>query len=66
MNISISVYSDYYNDGANITNIVRDLLENYSLDTEEIKIYPIELQAANETWTGTGYEQRLSFKVKAV
>lgn len=63
--ISLSVYSDNYNEGAYIANLIRSILEEYSLENEDIKIHPIELVASNEYYSENGFEQRLVFSITA-
>lgn len=59
--LSISIYTDNYNEGAYISNIIRDILEGYHIENQYIKIHPIALTSASETFTGSAYEQRLTF-----
>lgn len=63
--ISLSVYSDNYDESAYIANLIRDILENYCFENEEIKIHPIELINSNEYYSENGFEQRLTFSVTA-
>lgn len=63
--ISLSVYSDNYDEAAYIANLIRDILENYNIENEDIKIYPLELINANESHSENGFEQRLTFSVTA-
>ena len=61
--LSVSVYSDNYNESIYIANIVRSLLENYSYENDDIKIYHIELSSVNEYFSNNAFEQRLTFSV---
>lgn len=63
--ISISVYSDNYDECVYIANLVRSLLENYYIETEEIKIHPIELSSSYESYTENGFQENLVFNVTA-
>ena len=61
--LSVSVYSDNYNESIYIANIVRSLLENYSYQNDDIEIYHIEMSSINEYFTNNAFEQRLNFNV---
>ena len=63
VSLSISVYSDNYNESIYVANIVRSLLENYSYKNEDILIYHIELASVNEYFSNNAFEQRLYFNV---
>lgn len=63
--LSLSVYSDNYDEAAYIANLVREILENYTIENEEIKIHPIELVNSNEYYSEGCFEQRLTFSVTA-
>lgn len=63
VSLSVSVYSDNYNETIYIANIVRNLLENYSYENNDIKIYHIELSSINEYFSNNAFEQRLNFNM---
>jgi hypothetical protein len=63
ISLSVSVWSDNYNESIYIANIVRSLLENYSYENDDIKIYHIELSSVNEYFNNNAFEQRLTFNV---
>lgn len=66
ISISINVFSDNYDESVYIANLVRDLLENYSYEDEEIKIHPIELISCYENYSENGFQQNLIFSVTAM
>lgn len=66
VSFSLSVYSDNYDDSANIANIVRDILEDYRLENESIKIDSIELVSTYEAYSENGFMQTLTFSTTAV
>ena len=59
--LSVDIFTDNYNEGAYISNLIRDILECQHLENQYIKIHPITLIASNELYTGSAYEQRLIF-----
>lgn len=63
--LSITVYSDNYDEALDAANIIRDLLENYSYRSEEIKIDAIELINTYELVESDIFEQVLIFSVTA-
>lgn len=63
--ISVTVYSDNYDESVYIANIVRDILEGYNLETEEIKIHPVELLSCYEAYSENGFQQTLTFNITA-
>lgn len=63
--ITISVYSDNYDEAITIANIIRDILENYNTETEEIKIHPIELISSSEYYSENGFVENLTFSLTA-
>ena len=64
--ISVTIYSDNYTTGAYLINQVRDSLENYTLENDEIKIYPIEMVACTESFTSDMFMQQITFNVTTV
>ena len=65
ISISLSVYSDNYNESAYIANLIRDIFENYTYEDEDIKIHPIELTNSLESVNNNVFEQTLIFSVTA-
>lgn len=64
--ITVTIYSENYPNSAYIANEVRDSLENYSLENEDIKIYPIELISCFESFGDDMFSQQLNFNVTVV
>lgn len=65
ISISITVYSDNYNEGLYIINLIRDILENYHEENEEIKIHPLEIVNSTEYYSEGVFSQTLTFSVTA-
>lgn len=63
--ISISVYSDNYNEAVYIANLIREILENYHEENEEIKIHPLEIVNSTEYYSEGAFSQTLTFSVTA-
>lgn len=63
--ISVSIYSDNYDESVYVANIVRNILENYNIETEEIKIHPIEVIGSYESYSENGFQQNIQFSVTA-
>lgn len=63
--LTVNVYSNDYEESVNIANIVRNALENKSIENENINIDPIELQSCNESFSEDGFRQQLSFTMTA-
>ena len=64
--ITVTIYSDNYPNSVYIANEVRDSLEFYSYEDDDIRIYPIELISAFESFGDDMFMQQLSFNVSAV
>lgn len=63
--VSVHVYSNDYSQSIDIANIVRNALEWQTVENEDIKIHPIELQSCYESFNDDGYCQTLTFNVVA-
>lgn len=63
--ISISVYSDNYDESVYIANLVRNILEDYRYSGEDILIHNIELNQSYETYSENGFQQNLVFTLTA-
>lgn len=63
--ISINIYSDNYDESVYIANLVRNILEDYRYQNEEILIHNIELGSSYETYTENGFQQNLIFNITA-
>ena len=63
--VSFSVWSEIYDEAVEIANIVRDILENYSYQDEDIKIYPLELTYTSEAYANDAFQQLLTFSTTA-
>lgn len=63
--LSLSVYSDNYDEALYIANIVRDILEDYRYDGEDIIIHNIELGQSYESYSENGFQQNLIFNITA-
>jgi len=63
--VSISVYSDNYDECITIANLVRNILEGYYYSNNEITIHPIELSSTYESYSENGFLQNLIFNITA-
>lgn len=63
--ISVSIYSDNYNETLYAANIIRNAFEGLSGQNEDIKIHAIELANSYETLSNGVFQQNLSFNITA-
>lgn len=62
--LTYRVYSDNYDQGVEIANIIRNLLEHKQLVVEnEIKINEIRVAGMYETFSDNGFCQQISFQM---
>lgn len=66
VSISVTVWSDNYDECAYIANLVRNALENVRIKNDEIKIMDVELASAYEAYSNDAYQQNLVFNITAV
>lgn len=59
--ISLDIYTLDYTEGTEITNIIRNIFENKSLTTDEIRISDIYVSYINESWAEDAYRQTIQF-----
>lgn len=65
ISLSISIYSDNYDESVYIANIVRGILEDYRFQNNDILIHNIELGSSYETYSENGFQQNLIFNITA-
>jgi hypothetical protein len=61
--ISLDIYTLDYTEGTEITNIIRNIFENKSLKTDEIRISDIYVSYINESWAEDAYRQTIQFNM---
>ena len=59
--ISLDIYTLDYTEGTEIANIIRNIFENKSLKTDEIRISDIYVSYINESWAEDAYRQTIQF-----
>lgn len=64
VNFRIDVYSDKYDQAADIADAIRFALEGWVLQDSSIRLTNITLTSANEDWVTDAYEQSISFKAE--
>ena len=64
VNFRIDVYSDKYDQAADIADAIRFALEGWVLQDSSIRLTNITLTSANEDWITDAYEQSISFKAE--
>jgi len=64
VNFNINVYSDKYEDGANIADAVRLALEGWILQDESIRLENIQLTSASEDWSYDTCMQSMNFRAE--
>lgn len=62
VSFTITIIGDSYNEMIEIANNVRDAVENYYLQDENIFIHPISLTSAYEDFNDDGFVEQLSFE----
>ena len=63
--VTLRVYSNDYSQSVLIANEVRNALEWQSVENDDIKIHPIELQSCYESYSEDGFCQALTFTISA-
>lgn len=66
VNFSINVYSDKYDEAADIADAIRFALEGWILQDSNIRLENITITSATEDWVSDAYEQTLSFRAEVV
>ena len=64
VNFNINVYSDKYEEGANIADAVRLALEGWILQDESIRLENIQLTSASEDWSYDTCIQSMNFRAE--
>lgn len=65
ISVSFSIWAETYDEAIYIANIVRDVLENFSFQNDDIKISPLELTYTSEAYANDAFQQLLTFSTTA-
>lgn len=62
VSFALDVYSNDYDESLDVANIIRNILEQLKINTEEIIIHEIEVISISEQYTQDGFRQSIQFQ----
>ena len=66
VSFSITVYSDKYDEAADIADAARFSIENHILQDDSVRLENIQITGASEDWVSDAYEQTVSFRAEVI